>query len=387
MTVSVSKAGPYYSSGQIKFSDLRRDFRAQVKRTSSGGSESFNSDTSSISASQLIRNTTTTETNPIVPDATENASITSSQSNWTISDFRNSIKYYYVTLPSSDEVTNFDIDGQSWNSNLNKTINKVAFIDGICGSSSPSSPAASFDATAYNLTIDVSGSIRGAGGRGGGQTGAPAISGEDGGDALSVTSSGGNNVVVNVSAGQIYGGGGGGEKGAKGSNGSAATCKKSQTFNTGCQQQDNTSCPGGWSQINSYHHCCEWKRGCNANYWYKQCEESISTSTPQGGAGGNGGKGRGYDNPPNYVGIFSFDISRLGGTGGSKSCPSCPGGYSQSGGSCSSEGETGGSGGDWGNSGANTINTGNGGASGRAVTGSNYSVTGSTGSTNIKGDY
>ena len=162
MTVSVSKAGPYYSSGQIKFSDLRRDFRAQVKRTSSGGSESFNSDTSSISASQLIRNTTTTETNPIVPDATENASITSSQSNWTISDFRNSIKYYYVTLPSSDEVTNFDIDGQSWNSNLNKTINKVAFIDGICGSSSPSSPAASFDATAYNLTIDVSGSIRGA---------------------------------------------------------------------------------------------------------------------------------------------------------------------------------------------------------------------------------
>ena len=50
MAVSVSKAGPYYSSGAISFSSLRSNFRAQVKRTSSGGSESFNSDTSSISA-------------------------------------------------------------------------------------------------------------------------------------------------------------------------------------------------------------------------------------------------------------------------------------------------------------------------------------------------
>ena len=63
MAVSVSKAGPYYTgTSSISFSSLRSNFRAQVKRTSSGGSESFNSDTSSISASDLLRITSTSNT-------------------------------------------------------------------------------------------------------------------------------------------------------------------------------------------------------------------------------------------------------------------------------------------------------------------------------------
>jgi len=380
MAVTVSKAGPYYTgSSSISFSSLRSNFRAQVKRTSSGESESFNSDTSSISASDLLRTTRNTNTNPVVPNATENANIVTSRSDWSASHFRNSIKFYYVILPSGDTVENFDIDSQSWNSNLSKNVNKVAFIDGTCGSNDVTSPAATFNATAYNLTIDVSGSILGAGGRGGGTSGAPAISGESGGNALSVTSSGGNNVVVNVKSGaQIYGGGGGGEKGETGSDGSAATCKKSQKFTQVCQQGSFIQCPSGWNQTGSGQDCCEWKRGCYANNWWKQCEEVLSTSTPQGGAGGNGGNGRGY----NYQ-SGSLD----GAEGGSVSCPSCPGGYSQSGGSCSSKGETGGLGGDWGSDGGDTNNTENGGNSGRAIAGSNYSVTGSTGPTNIKGDY
>ena len=64
MTATVSKAGPYYSSGEIKFSSLRSNFRAQVRKETSGGSETFNTDTAAIKASELLRNTTTTDTSP-----------------------------------------------------------------------------------------------------------------------------------------------------------------------------------------------------------------------------------------------------------------------------------------------------------------------------------
>jgi len=378
MTVAVSKAGPYYSSGEIKFSDLRRDFRAQVRKSSSGGSETFNTDTAAISASDLLRDTDNTEQNPIVPNSTENSNISTS-SNWKVSQFRDSIKYYYVTLPSGDEVTNFDIDGQTWNSNLNKNIVKVAFINGICGSNSTSSAAASFNATAHNITIDVYGRILGAGGRGGGTSGAPAISGENGGNALAMSSSGGNNVVVLVRSGsRIYGGGGGGEKGAPGDDGAKATCRKTTRVQSGCQQGNTASCPSGWNQYSSGNWCCEWRRGCNANIWWKECEKTYTTTKPLGGEGGNGGPGRGY----NYQ-SGSLD----GAEGGLGSCPSCDEGYSKTGGSCSTEGKTGGSGGDWATDGTGTSNSGSGGSAARAISGSNYSVTGTINSSTVKGAY
>ena len=372
MAVTTSVAGPYYSSGAISFSSLRSTF----KEVTSGA----------IKASDLIRETSTSLTNPIVPNCTENTSITTNQSNWTISDFRNSIKYYYVTLPSSDTVTNFDIDAQTWNSNLNKNIRKWIYINGTCGSSDSSSPAATFNATAYNLTIDVSGNIYGAAG-----IGATEVAGGAGGHALSVTSSGGDNIVVNVGSGaKIYGGGGGGAKGHTGDNGSAATCKKSQYFQQACQQGAFISCPSGWNQTSSGQNCCEWKRGCNANNWWRWCEETKSTSTPSGGTGGNGGKGRGYDNPINEV--LGIDVSRLGATGGPKQCPSCDSGYSQSGGSCSEKGQIGGTGGDWGANGGNKTKNSTtwfGGPAGYAIlkSGDNISVTGSTGPTTLKGLY
>ena len=386
MAVSVSKAGPYYSSGEIKFSDLRRDFRAKQRKTTSGGSETTNSSLNSgaISASELLRDIDTTEQSPIVPDCKENresgplSSGISASNDWKVSQFRNSIKYYYVTLPSSDEVTNFDIDAQSWNTNLDKNINKFMFIDGTCGSSSVSSPAASFNATTHNLTVDVYGDILGCGGRGGGTTDAPAIDGEDGGDALSMTSSGGNNIVVLVRSGsRIYGGGGGGEKGNKGANGESAQCRETTRVQSGCQQADTARCPGGWNQYASGQSCCEYRRGCYANIWWKECERTTSTSVPQGGAGGNGGPGRGY----NYQ---SGSLDGAGGLGGQS--PSCSSG-SQSGGRRGDTGETGGAGGEWGDSGENTNNSGSGGASGRAVAGSNYSVSGTINSSTVKGAY
>jgi len=179
MAATVTKDGPYFASGQISFSSLRTNF----KETSSG----------SISASELKRNTSVTNKNPIVPDATENAGI-SSGNNLAISQFRNSIKYYYITQTGTD--TNFDIGAQSWNSNLNKNILKRMYTNGTVGSSTLSA-AAILSSTAHNLTIDVSGSILGSGGGGGGTAGAPAISGQKGGDALEIG-------YQNISVSQTY---------------------------------------------------------------------------------------------------------------------------------------------------------------------------------------
>ena len=410
MAVSVEKAGPYYSSGSISFSSLRTNFRAKIRREGSADSETKNNalDTGSISASELFRNTDTSEVNPIVPDSTENANIASydypngyssidktALSDLSIEDFRNSIKFYYVILPSSDTELNFDIDSQSWNSNLNKNVNKVAFIDGVCGSNNTASRAARFVATAYNITIDVYGSILGAGGAGGTSS---TISGGDGGDALRVESNNGNNVVVNVrSGGSIYGGGGGGEKGVSGDAGSKGTCTKVENDVQGPSCGACPSCSGG-TQSNcrdtdccqSYSYCCgAFNCGCTACSQYVKkatCTYTKDSSTPPAPAGGDGGKGRGYDNPVVSIPLFG-DISLKGGTGGSKECPTCDSGYSLSGGSCSTKGNNGGNGGDWGSPGNNTTNTGDGGDGGDAIVGSNYSVTGSTGTDNIKGGY
>jgi len=377
MAVAVTKAGPYYSSGQIKFSDLRRDFRAQQRKTTSGGSETFTTDNASISASQLLRNTSTTNTNPTVPNATENSSITSSQSNWKTSQFRNSVKFFYITQSSTD--TNFDMDDLAWNGNLNKNINKFLFVTGTCGSSSVSSVAAGFNATAYNLTFDVTGSILGCGGRGGGTSGAPDPSGEGGGTAMSIASSGGNNIVVLVGSGsRIYGGGGGGERGAQGANGSGGRCRN-ETTTSGCGGAPG--CPGGYNDAGTWGgNCCQsrcvcWFRCCERCVnWiqYRRCVQEYDTSGGTGGAGGTGGPGRGYNNQ-------SGSLSGAGGSSGG------------SGGGCGAgngaTGETGGSGGDWATSGVNTNNSGNGGGGARAISGSNYSVSGIINSSTVKGAY
>ena len=76
-------------------------------------------------------------------------------------------------------------------------------------------PQNSFEQSpAYNLLFDVTGTIKGAPGLGGGKTGNVSISGQTGGTALSIISTGGENLTVLVrSSARIYGGGGGGEKG------------------------------------------------------------------------------------------------------------------------------------------------------------------------------
>jgi len=366
MSAAVTKAGPYYTSGSISFSSLRSTF----KETSSG----------SLKISELLRNTTVGNTNPVVPDATENASIPTTTLNFKTSQFRSSIKYYYITQTGTD--LNFDIDAQNWNGNLTKNIRKWMYINGTCGSNSSSSSAADFNATAYNVTIDVSGYIYGSAGRGGGTAGAPDPSGEAGGNSLSIVSSSGNNIVVFVrSTANIYGGGGGGERGAQGSNGSPGL-NSFFSETSGCGGAPG--CPSGYYQTGYNGNCggccqtysCGWGGTCcSQNRQCRYCRLNVATSGGTGGAGGTGGSGRGYNN---FSGSLSGSPGAAGGAGGGGNTQAATNG---------TNGENGASGGEWSQSGGDTGNSGNGGSGGRAISGSNYVVTGTINPDTVKGLY
>ena len=381
MSVSVSKAGPFFASGPITFSELRRTFRAQSQKTSSSGSEFFASDVAPISMSELKRDTNPQSPNPIVPDATENSAI-GSVSDVSLSQFRNAIKFYYITQTGSDIY--FDIDALSWNSNLDKTITKTIFIDGDIGSDNALSPAASFEQSpAYNLLFDVTGTIKGAPGLGGGKPGNVSISGQTGGTALSIISTGGENLTVLVrSSARIYGGGGGGEKGATGAQGATGLCQDTQTVQNCGSCPD---CPTGWTSTSGCYSGAGCARVRRCNWWgscwfettaylrYDDCLNEYQVAGGLGGEGGDGGTGRGYGNEaPNP----------LQGDNGSPPAPDngCNSTQGQ-------PGETGGAGGEWALKGGDTNNTGDGGSPGRAITGTNYSVIGSISATTIKGDY
>ena len=375
MSITTSVAGPYYSSGTISFSSLRTNFRAQQ------ADGTFLTDTASISASELKRSTGNVS-NPIVPNATENAPISSSNSNISLEDFRNSIKFYNATQSGTD--LNLDISSISWNNNLTKNIVKKLFVTGAVGSNSTSDPAAEMSTTfVKNLTISVSGTIRGASGPGG-QYGVSGGNGGAGGYALDIQSNtNGYNVEVFVdSLGRVQGGGGGGGAGAQGATGNSGTCNEETTLQ-GCGGV--SGCPGGWSQeggtwsgncCQTYCQWCGWSScGCQpCSQWlrYRKCKNSYSTSGGTGGDGGDGGPGRGYDN---LLGSLAGSDGGSGGSGGG--CGAGSGGT----------GGTGGKGGKFGSPGESPENGGSGGPAGAAINGTNYTVSGSTSSPNIKGTY
>ena len=374
MAIQIS-ATQYFGSGAISFSAMRNTFR-------------LNNPTGQISASELLRNTDTTNTDPILPDATENDDVATS-TDWKTSQIRDSIKFYNVTQPSGDTNVNLDIDAQAWNGNLGRNIVKKMNLQGICGSNSTSLRAAQVDQTAPNLTIDVSGDIFGCGADA--TTTGP--DGADGGDALGITG-GGNNIKVNLqSTARIYGGGGAGEHGAQGATGQSGTC-----FNyifgqvasgcgfcgdcsnlgagyenyAGCNNVGGCACGGWWF----------WS-GC-ANYTRSTAEcrkqDPQTVAGGAGGTGGDGGRGRG----------FNFQSGSLAGAsgGGGSAFAGCSGfvGTITPGGT-GSNGETGASGGEWGQDGGDPSHTGDGGDAGAAIFPSGFSVTGSINTNTIKGSY
>lgn len=406
MSSTVTKAGPYYATGSISFSSLRSNFRAQVRKDTSSSSETFNSDTAPIKASELLRVTSTSNTNPIVPDCTENRTSgplsngISTGSNWKVSQFRNSIKYYYITQSGTD--LNYDIDAAGWNTNLNKNILKFMFIDGTCGSNTNATYAAIHSAETYNLTVDVFGTIWG--GKGPKGTKASPNAG-NGGGALYTESTGGT-ILVNIRpSALVYGGGGGGAGGQDGTAGAGGACYTRTTYVVSGYCGGCSGCGGGYtincsgSNYSSYgarriggcgaQSGCAcwfgWYRGWNCTrtkYTNPTCEryDPYCVSGAPGGVGSDGFDGRGYDNQePNPLGSATATAGTEGG------CPS----YGGSG----TDGIAGGDGGDWGKDGVGTaragVTIGNGGTRGRAIgpAGGNYSVTGSINTNTVKGLY
>ena len=375
MAITVTKSGPYFTSGGISFSAMRATFR-------------LNNPTGTISASELLRNTDVTNTDPILPDATENSDVATA-TNWKTSQIRDSIKFYNLTQPSGDTNVNLDIDAQAWNGNLAKNIVKKMNLQGTSGSNSTSLRAAQIDQTAHNLTIDVSGNIFGCGAD-------PTVTGPDGldgGDALGVTG-GGNNVKVNLqSTARIYAGGGAGEHGTQGNQGQSGTCFDYilGTVGSGCGYCGDCSNLGaGYERYAG----CNDAGGCNCGGWWgwSGCSQRILSTAqcrkqdPQtvsggaGGAGGDGGRGRGFNHQ-------SGSIAGAVGSNGAP-FPGC-GGYEGtiSAGAAGDTGETGGNGGEWGQSGSNTNNTGDGGDPGVAIHPSGITLTGVINANTIKGSY
>lgn len=326
MSVSVTKVGPYFSSGEIKFSELRNRF----KETSSG----------SVRARELLRNTDTGEANPIVPDSTENEQI-STGSNLKLSQFRNSVKRYYATQSGTDSNNSYDEpgfrmgrldpngrgidwsgggyygrDGQGGGTtgNLLKNIQKFISITGTCGSVKPGQPGAQLSPLLQvnNVRMTVSGTIMGYGGRGGGR-GGPDPSGESGTTGLNLGNIGSNNSVTISSGGRIYGGGGGGERGKTGENGQSGECLfTSRTQGCGT----SPSCPSGYNAVSSWSgSCCSYRQQCSGSGKKRKCTQVCSGSFQGfncerrtypaggiGGTGGPGGNGRGYNNQSGDIG-------------------------------------------------------------------------------------
>lgn len=312
-------------------------------RTTFSGSETFDTEDGSVSASQLLRVATPTEDPtiedlseldqklPYVPSSNENNNISSSN-NWKTSQFVGSVKYYYIqqstaVSPTNDDL-NLNISTQNWNNNLPFTIRKWMFIDGTVGSNDPNLASCSINTLTNNLTISISGNVYGAAGVG-------EVAGADptnGGNALEIETFGGKNVYINLAlTSKVFGGGGGGPKGGDGGNGGqgGATYLIYGMGGVSCTQiGTGNGNPGG------------------------------------GGAGGAGGTGRGYSN---LTGSIGGSNGVDGGTGQQASVSAAAAGwgniYSGQGGN-GGKGGKGGDGGEWGQGGQLTATGGLGGGNG-----------------------
>ena len=386
------KYGVGLASGPITFSALRETFLLSHQRTTIGGSETFDAPVFGtvpipVSASQLIRDSVSD--NPNVPNATENVQITDSQNNLKASQFRNSIKFYYLGQSGTD--TNYNIGAQNWNSNLNSSIVKRMFIDGSCNASSVGVAAARLVNNAKNITIDVNGGIYGAGGAAGGggagstslsSNGGPGNGGGDGGDALQVNASS-NNVVVFVrsTSANIFGGGGGGAGGGGGGKGGTGN-QGSYSYQCGTQCIHIGGfchgCPGAYQTQYCGGHCNPALK--RAGILFCACCQVFAVYCTaytaggvggDGGAGGDGGTGRGAGS------------AQGSGSGGSTGAGGAAGGGSGAGaGGKGGDGGDGGNGGNWGMDGLpsnNSTNPGFAGARGGPSNAGGYGTSGGAG--------
>ena len=310
MATVVTKVGPdEISSGEIKFSKLRKYFLKMNPRTTYEGEETFDEDTGPVSASQLLRDINGDD--PNLPDAYENSAV-SSENDWVVSTLRNTVIFYYLKQTGVNreyDIATQDIDeNEYWQENVNKSITKFAFLHGTMGSNDPYTPGARLSTSSKNLTIDVYGMIYG----GAGNPGLPVdpeqpfaeqmSKGGRGGDALLINDPTDENhisqnvkVVVKSITAQLFGGGGGGGSGGRGGTGgkgadgiySYAHCTPYTVHHT----------EGPFHHHNrgvNHHHA-----GHTFSHSHSHCSYGSVPSTGgdggTGGFGGYGGKGLGYD--------------------------------------------------------------------------------------------
>lgn len=394
MAYTVTKAGPYYTSGEIKFSSLRTNF----KETASG----------TLTATELRRNTSTSESGPIVPDCTENRTSgplgtgISTLNDLKLSQFRNSIKYYNISQTGTNDngantgLPGCNINDIGWNSNLQYNIIKQFNVNGTIGSYSTGQYAAQLNTTTYNLYINIgtsgggSGTVQGASGPGSSNGGAR--NGSNGGPAMFINPGASGTVYVSVYAnGSILGGGGGGAMGVAGGNGSAGTCVNQFQTGNGCG--GCPGCPAPYSRTaTSGGGCCRSQCGspcwrccqqCRANNCSSTCNWTRTVAGAPGGRGGYGGRGIGYTlGQQNGFAAPNYGESEGPVYGG---CPS----YGPRTAGDGLRGQTGGNGSTaWGGGGNGTTGA-NAGSGGRGITsgGAGYTVFDTGYTSNIKGGY
>ena len=371
---TTSETGPFYASGEISFSSLRTNF----KETSSG----------SIKASELYRDTDVNETDPIVPDCTENRTSgplnngISSANELKISQFRDSIKYYDLTQ-GSDTDTNLDIAASSlWNSNLQYNIEKRVTLSGTSGSTNGNAAASLDAATVYNVLLIITGSILGTGGSAGTET----VDGGDGGNALYIDTNSTGTVTVRTSgaSAQVYGGGGGGGGGGDGGTGGGGQYSVSYTEQVGTGY--NRGGPGGCgcrggeycgNRQGNGDPCCGGALGtpgeCFCCFYDRQVNYTVNTNGGSGGDGADGGVGEGYlqSRTNGGTGAGGSGGGTNAGTGGQGGDGGDGGTYGQDG----EDGETGDTGSNGNRTGGSAGASGtSGGTAGRAVAGSGYTI-------------
>ena len=379
----------YFTSGPIKFSDIRDTF-GDLAGTP-------------IKASDYKRNDDvdvdwTSTTVPRVPDATENADV-SSGDDWEVSGFRDTITEYNVVqdASSNDEELEYAVDNTSdWNNNLGKNVNKNFDIKGTIFANQTDKYALKFTSGDYtNLYIDVNngGEILGEGGPAGdpGQD-------LDGGGALYInnTLSADSVSIVIGNNGKIWAGGGGGYDGNQGNPGNTLSCYTVHAWNTGsvslgesfreyeantalnkCKEsaanniylgsvnvvEANPNDTRGRCRGGAYRSGQDWNSTDFTGYscsptWTFSCHGRTNNNIAGGNAGngGNGGVGQGYSNPSN---------PGSGNSGNGGNCNECPTTGARS---CGNDGNDGYSGGAWGQAAAS------GGDGGSAVHKKNASV-------------
>lgn len=405
MAVSaIVQDGPYFTSGEIRFSSLRSTFSPALA-------------SNNIRASTYRRTTSLTKV-PIVPDAVENDDISTS-TNLKISQFRGSILSVRRTQTGTD--TNLRIDNL-WSGNESRNIPKYFDLNGTVGGTSTGVDAALMIGTSagqvslFNMKLTINGSVLGRGGGAApGGVGYSAVSGNPGRLSGSRGNSGGNAIYTNISQvtavfdningistrnypvdivnnGLIYSGAGGGGGGHSGANGSSGVrCYYFYYYYTDYACGVYPSCGGNTAITYEYGGGCNCgKKGCYSALYRTLCRADIyyETRGGYGGSGGTGAPGRGYN--------YSSSLAGGGGTGGEGAYCSDPnlqyagGGIFETG----QTGYTGGNGGDWGESGKSpsayptNTNPAPGGSAGRSILSFRTDTTtlaGATGINNIKG--